>query len=220
MIAPGSIAAVLVGTLAPLPGNGRRSGFLKQPVPGPVAIHATGVGGDEIGNLRVHGGPEKAVYGYPVSGYAGWRAEFPALADRFGPGAMGENLAVAGLDEDSVHIGDIIRAGSALLQVAQIREPCATFAAVYGTPKVVRAMTRSSRCGWYYRVLEAGSVAAGDRHDIVERPNPEWPVARFARAAASKAGSVEALQALATLPGLTPAWQDWARRAVARQTLD
>ncbi len=219
MIAPGSIAAVLVGTIAPLRGDGRRTGFLKQPASGPVPIHPLGVAGDEIGNLRVHGGPEKAIYGYPVSGYAGWRAEFPGLATRFGPGAMGENLAVTGLDEDSVHIGDVIRAGTALLQVAQIREPCATFAAVYGTPRVVRAMTKSGRCGWYYRVLEPGSVGAGDGHDIIDRPNPDWPVARFARAAASKAGSAAALRELATLPGLTPAWQDWARQALARQRL-
>jgi MOSC domain-containing protein YiiM len=80
-------------------------------------------------------------------------------------------------------------------------------------------MTKSGRCGWYYRVLEAGSLAAGDAHDVVERPNPDWPVARFARAAASKAGSVDALHELTTLPGLTPAWQNWARQAIARQTL-
>lgn len=219
MIAPGGITAVLVGKIAPLPGSDRRTAFLKQPVTGRVAIHPLGIEGDEIGNLRVHGGIEKAVYGYPVSGYSGWSAEFPALADRFGPGAMGENLSVAGLDENSVHIGDVIRAGSALLQVAQIREPCATFAAVFGTSRVVRAMTRSGRCGWYYRVIEPGNIAAGDCHDIVDRPNPDWSIARFAHFAAGKSGTVEALRQLTNLPGLTPAWQEKAAKALAQQAV-
>ncbi len=91
---------------------------------------------------------------------------------------MGENLVVAGQDEASLCIGDIIRCGSATLQIAQIREPCSTFAAVLGTTRVVRAMTRSGRCGWYYRVIEAGSIGAGDAHDVIERPNPGLAASR------------------------------------------
>ena len=214
MIAPGSIDGVRIGKIARLNGDGMRTAFIKAPVEGPVAVHALGIEGDEQGNLRVHGGPEKAVYGYPVSGYAGWRAEFPAMADRFGPGAMGENLVVGGLDESSVHIGDIIRAGTALLQVSQIREPCSTFAAVLGTTRVVRAMSKSARCGWYYRVLEPGRIGAGDAHDVVERPNPGWSVARFAAFAAGRSGTIEAITELTTLPGLTPAWHVRAAKAL------
>ena len=217
MIAPGSIDGVRIGKIARLNGDGMRTAFIKAPVEGPVAVHALGIEGDEQGNLRVHGGPEKAVYGYPVSGYAGWRAEFPAMADRFGPGAMGENLVVGGLDESSVHIGDIIRAGTALLQVSQIREPCSTFAAVLGTTRVVRAMSKSARCGWYYRVLEPGRIGAGDAHDVVERPNPGWSVARFAAFAAGRSGTIEAITELTTLPGLTPAWHVRAAKALSLQ---
>ena len=218
MIASGSITAVHVGKIAPLHGDGALTAFIKSPVAGSIAVHRLGIEGDQQANLRVHGGPEKAIYGYPVSGYAGWRAEFPAMADRFGPGAMGENLAVAGLDEDSVHIGDIIRAGTALLQVAQIREPCATFAAVLGTAKIVRAMSKSGRCGWYYRVLEAGVLAAGDDHDVVERLNPGWTIARLARFATGRSGTVGAFQELATLPGLAAYWRAQATKALAAQT--
>ncbi len=217
MIASGTISTVLVGKITPLHGDGVRTAFLKAPVAGPVAVHSLGLDGDSQGNLRVHGGPEKAVYGYPTNGYAGWRAEFPALAARFGAGAMGENLAVDGLDEASVHIGDVIRAGTALLQISQIREPCSTFAAVFGTARVVRAMTKSGRCGWYYRVLEPGAVEAGAVHDIVDRPNPGWPIARFAAFAAGRSGTVEAITELTTLPGLTPAWQHRAAKALAVQ---
>ncbi|MBC7521109.1 MAG: MOSC domain-containing protein [Sandarakinorhabdus sp.] len=220
MIAPGRIEAVRIGQVARLDGAGRggkgvSTAFAKMPVAGPVAVGPLGLAGDSQGNLKVHGGLEKAVYAYPASGYAGWRAEFPELAMR--PGAMGENLVVADLDEQSVHIGDIVRAGTALLQVSQIREPCSTLAAVHGTTRIVRAMTRSGRCGWYFRVLESGAVNAGDAHAIIERPNPGWPVARFAGFAAGRSGTIEALAELATLPGLTPAWQARARAALAAQ---
>lgn len=223
MIAPGTILAVRVGNVARLAnagrgGRGLDTGFWKTPVEGPVAVQSTGLAGDAQGNLRVHGGLEKAVYGYPVAGYSGWRAEFPALAARFDAGAMGENLVIGGPDESAICIGDIIRCGSAVLQISQSREPCSTLAAALGTARVIRAMVRSGRCGWYYRVLETGHVTAGDSHAVIDRPNPAWTVARFAAFAADRAGTVEALGELMTLPGLTPGWQRKAADALARQT--
>jgi MOSC domain-containing protein YiiM len=217
MIASGHIESVRVGG-ATLLRDRVMTGYRKVPADGPVAVGKLGLAGDVQVNKRFHGGPEKAVYGYPVSGYAGWQAEFPALAGQFVPGAMGENLPVLGQDETSLCIGDIIRCGTALLQVAQIREPCSTFGAIHGTTRVVRAMTRSGRCGWYYRVLEPGVIAAGDAHDVVERLNPDWPVARLAVIATGKAGTREALGALSRLNGLTPAWQQRAAEMLARQT--
>ncbi len=216
MIASGKIAAVHVGKVAPLGCKRRSTAFLKTPVVGPVQITKTGLAGDEQANRKLHGGLEKAVYGYPFSGYAGWQADFPELADRMVAGGMGENLVISGLDETQVCIGDIVRCGAATLQISQIREPCNVFADVHGTSRVVRAMTRSGRCGWYYRVLETGDVAAGDPHAIVERPNPDWSVARFALFAASKAASLETLEALAMLPGLTPAWQARALKSLGK----
>lgn len=224
MIQSGRILAVHVGRIARLENNGRdRPGvdtaFVKYPATGPVAVHALGLAGDEQSNLRVHGGPEKAIYGYPISGYAGWRAEFPDMADRFVPGAMGENLVVNGPDEARICIGDIIRCGSATLQISQIREPCSTFAAVLGTTRVVRAMTKSGRCGWYYRVLEPGRITAGDGHEVIDRPNPEWTIARFAAFAAGRSGTIDAIRALTTLPGLTPGWQRKAAEVLVRQAI-
>lgn len=220
--ATGCIEAVRVGGIARIEGAGRNgaglsTAFRKHAIAGPVAVHGLGLEGDEQANRRVHGGPEKAVYGYPVSNYPAWRADLPDIAERFLPGAMGENLVIAGQDEASVHIGDIIRCGTALLQVSQLREPCSVFAAVMGTSRVVRAMVKSARCGWYYRVLEPGSIGAGDDHRIVDRPNPGWPVSRFAAFAAGRAGTIEGLAELATLPGLTKSWQIKAAKALCVQ---
>ncbi|MEI6418858.1 MAG: MOSC domain-containing protein [Sphingomonadales bacterium] len=205
MIATGQITQVRIGTPQPVPGVRLPSAFHRQPASGAVALGPLGFAGDRVGNPKVHGGAEKAVYAYPLAGYAGWQAEFPALA--FEPGAMGENLVVEGLDEASICLGDVVRCGTATLQVSQIREPCSTLAAVLGTPKVVRAMVRSGRCGWYFRVLEPGLVAAGDAHAVVDRPNPAWPISRFTPIAAGKAGTQEELAELVGLPGLSAYWQ-------------
>ena len=217
MIASGIIAQLRIGTPQAIAGLVHASAYHRQPVAGPVAVGELGLDGDQVGNRRVHGGPEKAIYAYPLSGYAGWQAEFPALADRLGPGAMGENLVVDGLDEASVHLGDVIRCGTATLQVAQIREPCSTFAAVLGTARVVKAMTRSGRCGWYLRVLEPGHIAPGDAHDVIERPNPAWPISRFTPIAAGKAGRIEELAELAALPGLSGYWRAKLQRRLDEQ---
>lgn len=215
MIASGRIDEVRVGQPAPLDGHGRITAYRKQPVAGPVAVGPLGLAGDTQVNRRYHGGPEKAVYAYPVAGYAAWQADFPDLAPRFGPGAMGENLVVAALDEATICLGDVIRCGTATLQVAQPREPCSTFAASLGTPRVARAMTRSGRCGWYLRVLEPGLVAPGDGHDVIDRPNPDWPMARFSALIAAKRHDGAVLAAIAALPGLTAQWQDWAKARLA-----
>ncbi|OYQ32202.1 hypothetical protein CHU93_03610 [Sandarakinorhabdus cyanobacteriorum] len=214
MIASGIIAQLRIGRPQPIAGVALPSAYHRQPVAGPVAVHELGLAGDQVGNTRVHGGPDKAVYAYPLSGYAGWIAEFPDFAERFVPGAMGENLVVDGLDEASLCLGDVIRCGSATLQIAQIREPCSTFAAVLGSKRVVKAMTLSGRCGWYFRVLEGGAIAAGDGHDVIERPHGDWPIRRFTPIAAGRAGKLDELEELAAMAALTPRWrQKLAQRA-------
>lgn len=217
MIARGIIAQLRIGTPQPLEGVKYPSAYWRQPVEGPVAVGQLGLAGDRVGNPRVHGGPEKAVYAYPASGYAAWQAEFPALAARFVAGAMGENLLVEGLDEATLCLGDVIRCGTATLQVAQIREPCSTFAAALGSRAVVKAMARSSRCGWYLRVLEPGAIAAGDGHNVIDRPNPAWPISRFTPIAAGKAGRAEELAELAALPGLSAYWRTKLAQRLADQ---
>lgn len=217
MIASGIITQLRIGRPQVLPGHRMLSAYRRQPVSGPVAVHERGLEGDQVGNTRVHGGPEKAVYAYPLSGYAAWIAEFPDLADKFGPGAMGENLVVDGLDETSLCLGDIIRCGTATLQIAQIREPCSTFAAALGTSRVVKAMTRSGRCGWYFRVLGPGLIAPGDHHDVIDRPHPQWPISRFTPIAAGKAGRTDDLAELAALPGLSGYWRSKLAKRLAEQ---
>ena len=71
------VVSVQIGRTAPLGLEGVLSGFVKRPVSGVVEVTPTGLSGDEQADLRAHGGPEKAVYGYAESRYAAWQATHP-----------------------------------------------------------------------------------------------------------------------------------------------
>ena len=148
--------AVHTGRVAPLGPSGVPSGYRKTAVAGPVVVGRLGLAGDAQADLRVHGGPDKAVYGYDLAAYAGWAAELPDLAARFVAGSMGENLVIAGADERSLCIGDRVRAGTALLQICQIREPCFKLGLAFDDARLLRAMVRNGRCGWYYPGARGG----------------------------------------------------------------
>ncbi|MGL4541808.1 MAG: MOSC domain-containing protein [Polymorphobacter sp.] len=199
------LISVHIGRIAPLGPDAVASGFVKERVDGRQTISPAGVAGDEQADLSVHGGIDKAVYGYAADHYPAWTAAFPQHADRFIAGSMGENLAIVGITESDVHLGDIIRHGTAVLQVTQPRQPCFKLALAFGAPPIVRAMTRSGRSGWYYRVIAPGTVAAGDALALVDRPNPEWSIARF-NAGLLTAFDAATLAALAQLPGLASDW--------------
>lgn len=175
------IASVQTGRIAPLGPKGVPSGFVKRVVNGPVRVEMLGLAGDEQADLRVHGGFDKAVYGYALANYAAWLREVPQHAALLVPGGLGENLTIDGLDEAAVCIGDIVRVGTATLQVTQPRQPCFKFGLRFNDPLMPRAMVKNGLCGWYYRVIEAGAVSAGDTLELQERPNPDWSIAQVHR---------------------------------------
>ena len=213
---PGKVASIHVGRVAPLGAKRVWSAFVKHAVTGPVDIGALGLDGDEQADLRFHGGPDKAVYGYGAEAYEFWRTAQPQHAARLVAGGMGENLTIAGLDEASVNIGDRVRVGTALLQVTEPRQPCFKLALAFDDPKLPRAFTRSGRCGWYYRVLEPGRVAAGDACDCVDRPNADWPVSRMFEIVMARAIGRDTLVEMVAIEGLADGWKIKALAGLAR----
>jgi MOSC domain-containing protein YiiM len=175
---PGSIVSVQVGHVAPLGPSQVPSAFVKRPISGRVMVQPLGLVGDKQADLRVHGGPDKAIYCYPIEHYAKWLLERPSAKVLLVAGGFGENLTTRGLDEDGVCIGDILRIGGVMAQVTQPRTPCFKLGLRFEDPQMLRAMTRSGRSGWYLRVLEPGLVEAGASITMIDRFNPSWPVAR------------------------------------------
>lgn len=206
------IVSVHVGKIAPLGPKRTPSAILKHAVEGPVLIGPLGLAGDEQADLRVHGGPEKAVYGYSASHYAAWAAEFPALAPLFVPGGVGENLAIEGMDESDICVGDVQAVGDALLQVCQPRQPCFKFALRFRSNRLPRAMAHNGRAGWYYRVIRNGQVAAGDPLALHARPNPDFPFARLVAIVNHSGATREELLRLAEMEGLAQTLRDIARQ--------
>ena len=53
------------------------TGIFKKPVAGRIALRTLNLDGDRQADLSVHGGPNKAVYGYASEHYEYWRQELP-----------------------------------------------------------------------------------------------------------------------------------------------
>jgi MOSC domain-containing protein YiiM len=205
------IVSIHIGKIAPLGPEGVPSGFIKQMVEGPVNVTQTGIAGDQQADLRVHGGPEKAVYGYGASNYLDWRREYPQHSQLLVPGGLGENLVIEGLREADLYVGDIHRIGTARMQVCQPRQPCFKFALRFADKHMPKAMIRSGRSGWYYRVLEPGVISPGDPVEILERPNPQFPFARLVELISWGKVTVAELEQMQDMPGLALDWQQRAR---------
>lgn len=142
-----------------------RTGIFKAPIDGRVALRRLNLEGDAQADLSVHGGPDKAVYAYPIENYAYWREQLPGHESPFG--IFGENLTLAGLTEDAVHIGDELRIGTAHLVITQPRLPCFKLGIRFGDPSIVPRFLASNRPGFYLAVLEEGEIGAGDAVECV-----------------------------------------------------
>ncbi|WP_028713870.1 MULTISPECIES: MOSC domain-containing protein [unclassified Paracoccus (in: a-proteobacteria)] len=227
---------LLTGKAAPLPGSDQLSGIDKRPADRPLALGPEGFEGDEQADRRVHGGPEKAVHHYPFDHYAAWRVELgrPRLAETPGvshprppveylengeigglleaPGAFGENISTRGLIEADVAVGDIFRLGSALVQVSQGRQPCWKLNRRFGVEDMARRVQQSGRTGWYYRVLQPGIVAPGDRLERIDRVAPDWTLRRLWHALYVDRLNLDELQGIAALEVLAEGWRRYAVR--------
>lgn len=212
---PAYITSVQAGCIARLGPAGVPSAFAKHPLEWPVRVERLGLAGDEQADRTVHGGPDKAVYGYSRANYDIWRSGFPEHTQLLQAGGFGENLTINGLDETTVCIGDIMRAGTVILQVSEPRQPCFKLALRFGDRRMPKAMMRNGLCGWYFRVLGPGQLAAGNRIRLELRPNPGWAIARFHRLITMRSATLGDIAELAKMEGLAGHWRDMAQDALS-----
>jgi MOSC domain-containing protein YiiM len=166
----GRVLSVNVGRPAQLSvrrGRPVMSAIVKAPVAGRVRVEGVNLAGDRQADLRVHGGPDKAVYAYAAEDAAWWAAE---LRRPIAPGMFGENLTTEGVDVSGAVIGERWRVGSVLLEVSQPRLPCAKLGIRFGDPLMVRRFGEASRPGAYLRIVEEGELGAGDAIERLSRP--------------------------------------------------
>ena len=214
-----TIDAVLTGRAVDYTRPGSRSAIDKRAVEGPVRIGPEGLAGDEQGDRRVHGGPDKAIHHYPRDHYASWQGEVGAHALLQAAGAFGENISTAGITEADVCLGDRLRLGSALVEVSQARQPCWKLSDRFGIADMARRVQDSGRSGWYYRVLETGTVQAGDTLVLVDRPHPHWPLPRLSELLYRRTLDRDELHGALALP-LVPSWRKLIERRLQQGTVE
>ncbi|MFI6107179.1 MOSC domain-containing protein [Streptomyces sp. NPDC051310] len=197
------------------------TGIDKRPVDGPVRVSdpgppgegGSGVAGDAVCDLRFHGGTHQAVYAFAREDLDHWERE---LGRELANGAFGENLTTSGVEVNGALIGERWRIGSGpLLEVASGRIPCRTFADWLGEKGWVKRFTQRAGSGAYLRVIEPGEVRAGDRVEVVHRPDHDVTVEVVFRASTLQRELLP--RTLAAGDALDPRLRETALKYVARE---
>lgn len=197
-------------------GTAVSTGIFKSAVEGSVPVKTLNLRGDEQADLTVHGGPYKAVYGYPSEHYPFWRKELPQADLSWG--AFGENLTTEGLLEDALYIGDRLRIGSTLLMVTQPRIPCYKITIRFDRDDMIKRFIASNTSGFYFSVIAEGEFAAGYPIEIVHRDPEGVSVADINHLYYGTSRSAELLQRAVSLEALPASWRDYLReRGLARE---
>jgi MOSC domain-containing protein YiiM len=183
-----------------------KTGIFKNPVSGRVMLRTTNLDGDRQADLSVHGGVNKAAYGYPSEHYAAWNAELPESALTWG--AFGENFTTEGLLETAVSIGDRYRVGSAVVRVTTPRLPCFKLAAKFQSDDIITRFVLSGRCGFYFSVIEEGEVGAGDEFALLRGEEPTLTIAEVNRLYTAKSPGRESLQRALHVKVLPESWRE------------
>ena len=182
-----------------------QTAIFKEPVAGAVAIQALNLAGDEQADLTVHGGYDKAVYAYPAEHYEYWWTQLPDVA--FSWGAFGENLTTEGLWEDTLCIGDLLRVGSAVLQVTQPRMPCYKLELRFNRDDMIKRFLMSGRSGFYFSVIEPGEVSTESKLEILERDPNRVAVSDIVRLYLGQTRDLELLQRATNVNSLPENWR-------------
>jgi MOSC domain-containing protein YiiM len=183
-----------------------RTSIFKQPVAGPVEVLATHLAGDGQADLRVHGGPDKAVYAYPQEHWEYWRQRLSA--DQLVAGAFGEKLTTAGLLESEVRVGDCFQVGTAVLLAVQPRRPCVKLGIRLQRPAVVQEFEQARRSGIYFRVQQPGVLQAGDAITLVQASPYPSTIQDMVDCLVQGPHDQAKVQALLATPYLTPSWRE------------
>ena len=184
--------------------------IFKSPVEGPIELKRLNLRGDQQADLSVHGGPYKAVYAYPSEHYPYWRQRLPEADLAWGN--FGENLTTEGLFEDSLHIGDKLRIGTATLMVTQPRVPCYKLTIRFDRDDMIKRFIRSNTSGFYFSVVEEGQLAAGDAIQIVHRDPAAVSVADINHLYYHTDRSADLLDRAVNLAALPESWRDYLRQ--------
>ena len=182
-----------------------RTAVWKLPVAGRSMVRKLNIEGDAQADLAGHGGEQRAVLVYQMDSYHYWE-RFLERND-FDFGQFGENFTVEGLADDEVCIGDRYRIGGAVFEVTQPRVTCYRVGIRMNEPRMPALLVAHHRPGFYLRVLEEGSVAAGDEIVKIADGPEKVTVAEIDALLYLPGHPREPLQRALRIPALSKGWQ-------------
>jgi len=181
------------------------TGIWKDPVRGRCRVGRLNLDGDGQGDLHGHGGEQRAVFVYQIESYRHWQEQLKRTD--FVHGQFGENFTVEGLPDNAVCIGDRYQIGGALFEVTQPRVTCYRVGIRMNEPRMPALLTSSGRPGFYFRVLQAGEVGAGDEIVKVGEANERMTVAEINALLYSPNHARDRLERALRIEALSPGWR-------------
>lgn len=125
-----------------------------------------------------------AVYAYPTAHHAFWRtvraqAGVTPREEPVPPASFDEHLALDGIEESQLWIGDLLRFPHCTLAVSGPRLPDARFDATLGFPHAAKMVAQSRWCGVWLAVRVPGTIAAGQTFELIPGPRATGVVELF-----------------------------------------
>jgi MOSC domain-containing protein YiiM len=211
----GRILSVNVGGVREFEYNGRpaKSAIWKSPVVGRVAVRGINLAGDDQADRKSHGGPDKVVYAYAIEDTRWWQQQIGRTLEY---GEFGENLTTEGIEVNDALVGERWQIGTAVLEVSEPRVPCWRLGVRMNDKMFPRRFTVPLRPGAYLRLVEEGSIGAGDEVRVVEKPSHGLTIRDVFRIYTRDHDEVPRLL---TVPQMSESWKRWAADWVQQSKL-
>ena len=172
-----------------------------------VTVDALGIVGDVQVDKRFHGGPQRALHQYALSGYEKIIKRYPLLHKKAQPGMIGENISATDMHDHSVCIGDIYQLGELRVQVSSPRIPCWKIDEKFKQPGLHTFIGSNQITGWYYRVLKGGELSVDDDIKLLEKAKGALSISVFMQIVKGKITDKTFIEDAANTKGLDPQWQ-------------
>jgi MOSC domain-containing protein YiiM len=140
-------------------------GVPKRPVAS-IMVTPQGITGNAVAHPGLHGGPDRALCLYSEEHILALQKEGHPIR----PGAVGENVTIAGLDWPAVVPGTVLQLGDTVrIAVTAYAVPCKTIAGAFARGDSSR-IAEQKHPGWsrvYARVMIPGTVHTGDAVRVI-----------------------------------------------------
>jgi MOSC domain-containing protein YiiM len=132
-------------------------------------VTTLGLEGDRQNNVKIHGGPERALCLYALEHIVALQEEGHPIF----PGSVGENVTIAGLPWDALEPGKRLRLGEVEIELTSYTTPCKTIKQSFADQKYGR-ISQSLEPGMsrvYARVVREGILRVGDPVTLLNGAN-------------------------------------------------